>query len=715
MSLAGVPSHRLLARGWRGSVRALALPALASALAGRLAAVVCTLTLTGAATLVAIDAQPARAVILPAQTIAGPSEEIVGFGGVAMAPDGTGGAVFLQRVDGVPQVFVSRYVEGQWQAPIQVDRCRMVSSVAEQEEEQKREEKGEDCQEPFVASWPRIGAANGGELIVTWATQYALSPPPEEKPRYEMLGAELGPGATSFGPAVIVDRNIQEATDTTPELSVSSTGQADLVYRVVEPQRSGVEELHTGDVPESVRVAHFDGTRWTDLGAVNRNSGVGMRPPTEANAPRIAIGPTGNGIVVWQEPELNGVARIWARRLFGATLDYTMPVSATTYNGAPIMTDADAPSVAVDWLGQADVAYRQSAGPSSPLPGPRIFVNVLPSGESASGESPSGAEFTGAFIADNEVTGGQAAAVGPPSIDIDEKEELRIQYDANGTPRVIEGSDRSLTGTLSLGPPFAGAETAAVSVVNPQGGGVSAWPSADAQGAPEVGVREDFPTGAAQTGLLSGGAGGEVAELAVGRSGLGDGLVAWRQGSLGNAAIVASAITAPPAELALSVPNHTVTPARAIVSWQPAVSADGPLRYTVVLDGRPQATPADASELRLDPLGLSTGSHKVQLLVTDIDGQSTLSEPSIIHIDGTAPIVSIARARGDRGVNVRVHDPYAGIDVHDVTVSFGDGHTARGRKRFGHIYARGGVYRVVVRVRDNLGNTGVVSRWVKVR
>ena len=77
--------------------------------------------------------------------------------------------------------------------------------------------------------------------------------------------------------------------------------------------------------------------------------------------------------------------------------------------------------------------------------------------------------------------------------------------------------------------------------MNPQGGGVSAWPSADAQGDPAVAVREDFPSGAVQTALVSGGAGGEVGELAVGRSGLGDGLVAFRQGPLGNAAIVAAA------------------------------------------------------------------------------------------------------------------------------------------------------------------------------
>jgi len=633
-----------------------------------------------------MQAAPARAVILPAQTIAGPSEEIVGFGGVAMAPDGTGGAVFLQRVGGVPHVFVSRYVGGQWQAPIRVD-----------------------AEEPYAASWPRIGAAEGGELIVVWATPFATKSE-TGKPIYELLGSVLGAGGERFGQAVIVDRNIEEATGTSPDLAVSSTGYADVVYRVVDTSKVGVPLLRPGDVVEQVRVAHFDGERWSNLGAINRDLGISMRPPTQLNAPQIAIGPTGDGVVVWQEPDIEGVARIWARRLFGSTLDYVMPVSAETYDGAPIADDADAPSVAVDWMGQADVAYRQSAGPGSPLPGPRIFSNVLPSGEFTSG-----AEFTGAIVADNEVAGGQSASVGPPSIDIDEKEGVRILYDANGTPRVIEGDGQGLTGTLSLGPPFAGAETSAASVMNPQGGGVSAWPSADAQGNPAVAVREDFPTGAVQTGLVSGGAGGEVAELAVGRSGLGDGLVAWRQGPLGNAAIVTATVSAPPAELVLSVPNHTVTPSQAVVSWQPAVSAEGPLRYTVVLDGRPQATPADASELRLDPLGLSSGKHAVQLLATDIDGQSTLSKPSVIHIDGTAPIVSISRVRGGRGVSVRVHDPYAAIDVHDVTVSFGDGHSARGRKRLSHSYARGGVYRVVVHVRDKLGNTGIVSRWVKVR
>jgi hypothetical protein len=651
------------ARPWLGAVLLLALAAIV--LAGHI--------------------QPAHAVILPATTIAGPSEEIVGFGGVAMAEDGTGGLVYLEREKGVAHVFVSRYADGQWQAPIRVD-----------------------TEQPYAASWPRIGAANGGELVVVWATPYATD---KGRPVDELLGAVLAPGSGSFDPPVIIDPDIRYGTGTSPDLAMSSTGQADIVYRVVNEGESNIPLLRPGDVVEEVRVAHFDGQRWSNLGQVNRDPGASMRPPTEANAPKVAIGPTGNGVVVWQEPNVEThVAQIWARRLFGSTLDYVMPVSAETFDGAPIGQDADAPSVAVSWLGQADVAYRQAVGPGSPLPGPRIFLNILPNGESKSG-----AEFAGASIADSAVSGGEQASIGAPSIDIDEKEDLRLLYDANGTPRVIEGDDKGLTGALSLGPPFAGSEISAASVMNPQGGGVSAWPSANPQGDPAVAVREDFPSGAVQTALVSGGAGGEVAELAVGRSGLGDGLIAFRQGTFGDAAIVAAQATAPASEVVVSAPKGWIKPSQALITWEPALSADGPLRYSVVLDGRVLPAPAGALQMRLDPRGLGAGRHSVQLLATDIDGQSTLSAPSPLLIDGELPAVSIARAIGGYGVSVSVHDPYTALAVHAISVSFGDGHSARGRKRFVHRYARGGIYQVVVHVRDKLGNAGVVRRLVSVR
>ena len=648
-------------------------------------AVLYVLVLTAA--LLAGAARQAGAVIVPAVTIDGPSEDIVGFGGIAMADDGTGGVVYLKRVEGVAHVFVARYAEGHWLAPVRVD-----------------------TQNQFAASWPRIGAAEGGELVVVWATPFATV---KGHPVDELLSSTLGPGASSFGPPMIVDPNIKAGTGTSPALAMSSTGQADVVYRVVENQegeRSSIPLLRSGDVVESVRVAHFEGERWSSLGTINRDTGVSMRPPTQANAPQIAIGPTGNGVVVWQEPDIEGVARIWARRIFGRTLDYVLPVSATTFGSAAIQDDADAPAVSISRLGQAEVAYRQVAGPGSPLPGPRIFLNTLPDGESANG-----AEFEGASIVDSGVSGGQAATVGPPSIDSDEKQDLRLLYDANGTPRVIEGTDRGLTGALSLGPPFAGSEPFSVSVMNQAGGGISAWPSVDGAGRPVVAVREDFPGGGVQTGLISGGAGGPVGELAVGRSGLGDGLVAYRQGPFGNAAIVTAQVTAPPVRFVVTVPKGWLKPAQAAFSWLPAESANGPLSYTVVLDGRRVPTPAGKFSMHLDTRGLSNGAHKIQLLATDIYGQSTLTPASTIHVDGGPPSVKIARAHGGTSVTVRISDLNSGVAAKSISVSFGDGKRAKARKSLSHRYARAGVYTVTVKVADKLGNKATVSKPVSVR
>jgi hypothetical protein len=643
-----------------------------------------TLLLGLALIVLAINASGARAVILPAVTIDGPSDEIVGFGGVAMANDGTGGLVYIKRVEGVPHIFVSRYLEGHWLAPIRVD-----------------------TEEPFAASWPRIGAADNGELVVVWATPFATS---GGAPVYELLGAVLGPGGSTFGQAAIIDQNIEEASGTSPDLAMSSTGQADVVYRVVETSATTVPLLRPGDVVEQVRVAHFNGQRWSNLGAINRDPGVSMRAPTQANAPQIALGPTGNGVVVWQEPDIEGVARIWARRIFGTALDYVLPVSATSFAGAPVGDDADAPSVAVSRLGQAEVAYRQRAGPGSPLPGPRVFLNILPDGESMSG-----AEFLGASVLDQtNVSGGKAAAVGPPSIDIDERQDMRLLYDANGQPRVIEGNDRGLSGALSLGPGFVGAEPFAASVMNPEGGGISAWPSAEGQGHPAVAVREDFPDGAVQTALVSGGAGGEVGELAVGRSGLGDGLVAFRQGPFGNAAVVAAQATAPPVASILTIPRGWTKPAQATISWVPAASADGPLSSRVVLDGRIQPTPGSALQMHLDTRGLSSGRHRVQALATDVEGESTLSPPSTLLLDGIPPTVKITRTHGGRAVNVRISDAYSGVDARTVSVNFGDGKGAHGHSRFSHRYARAGIYRVTVRARDRIGNEGAVRQWVSI-
>jgi hypothetical protein len=229
-----------------------------------------------------------------------------------------------------------------------------------------------------------------------------------------------------------------------------------------------------------------------------------------------------------------------------------------------------------------------------------------------------------------------------------------------------------------------------------------------------VALREDFPDGAVQTALVSSTAGGPIAELAVGRSSLGDGLVAFQQGQLGDAAIAGTEVSAPPKSFLITVPKGWVKPSQASVSWVPAVSANGPITYTVVFDGRRVATPAGRASLRFNAHGLADGVHEVQLLATDVYGQSTLTPVAALSIDGSPPVVTVRRTHGGHAVLVRVSDAQSGVAKSAVTISFGDGGRARGRTSFSHRYAHGGVYRILVHVRDKLGNEGNVTQVVSV-
>ena len=75
--------------------------------------------------------------------IDGPSAAITGLGGLSIARDGTGGLVYTKAVSGIPHVFVSALVGGQFQSPVEVDAGLAGAS-----------------------SQPVIAAGNGGVLLI---------------------------------------------------------------------------------------------------------------------------------------------------------------------------------------------------------------------------------------------------------------------------------------------------------------------------------------------------------------------------------------------------------------------------------------------------------------------------------------------------------------------------------------------------------------------
>jgi hypothetical protein len=65
-------------------------------------------------------------------------------------------------------------------------------------------------------------------------------------------------------------------------------------------------------------------------------------------------------------------------------------------------------------------------------------------------------------------------------------------------------------------------------------------------------------------------------------------------------------------------------------------------------------------------------------------------------------------------VVLSVLDRYSGVNARAVTVSFGDGQRAGGRRSYRHRYARPGIYTIVIHAADRVGNGGVIRRPVKV-
>lgn len=625
--------------------------------------------------------------VAPPVTVAGPSSDIVDFGGVAMSSDGSGGLVYIKAVEGVPHVFASRYVGNSWGAPIRVD-----------------------WDQPYEASQARIAAGPRGELLAVWVTQVATV---HGKIRYGLFSASIGRGASAFGPSQPIDPDVGEGIGVDPSVSATATGQAIVAYRAVtfnfDPLvASTAVQLRPGDVMAEIRLARLKDDRWSQLGAINRNLESSMRPPTPTNGPKVGAGTDGNAVVAWQEPDQSGAARIWARRIFGTTPGPILEASPTSLEGNPVSGDVDAFSLAVTPLDQARIAMR--IAPNS-LPGRwRLLLNTLPPGFSVPSSALLGVKSV--FTAPPSSSPG----IGAPGVAAYEKGGaegmMRLAFLSGAQPHLV-GVDQS-GGLVSVPTPpgpaiVPGAEAEAA--LDPEGGGVIAYPALDSAGRQALAVRQEFPGGAAQVGLLSGTESGPIAAAAIDGSGLGDALIAFRQGEPGHFQIVADRVSAPPADFQVKGPKGWTRPAQVRLRWEAAKSAVGGLTYAVMLGGQTVKHGLRRTRVRLRPALLGNGVARARVLATDGLGQQLLSKPVRLRVDGQRPIVNVA-TRGKR-VTVRVRDADSGLAVKATRVEFGDGARESGGASFRHSYEAGGRYKVVVHARDEVGNR--IARRFEVR
>lgn len=647
----------------------------------------------------------AAASVRPAITIDGPSSDILALGGVAMASDGTGGLVYLKRDRGESHAFVSRFIDGQWRAPQRVDTAL-----------------------PFDSSWPQIGAGDGGRLVVVWAQSFAKDV--NNVPFRRMYSATIKPGSSSFGPPIAFDSNLHSpnasgdvaVSQLYPSLSMNAAGQAYLVYRVVTNacSNNGCGNsaqgtfYRSGDAFADFRLARFNGETWSVLGNINRNNAFSVRPGTVDNSPQVTIDAAGHGVVAFQEPDNTGFDRIWARRLFGSAIGHVLIASPQALAFLPVNGNADSFTLAGASAGAAAVVYRQETAPGSVYSAPRVIENALPSSSNQNA-----GDFTGARTIDGGIGG-----LGAPAVAVSEPGIFRATFAGGSALQLAVGDPVSLTAPQSLGA-VTGTDRPGITI-SPDGQTVSAWSTSDGSGEPIVAIEQDLADGRSAKGHVAANVGGSIADLTLTGSGLGDALVAFRQGQGADGQIAATAVQAAPSPFVASGPIVWVRPRSAVLSWQRPTDEFGPITYSAVVDGVVRARGLTGTRYRLDQRGLTTGVYSVAVIATDGAGQQVLSSSGTLMVDRDPPTAKLAQH--GRDVSVEFSDgsltTNSGVDPSGTSVRFGDATAPAGVQLYwiprayalaSHHYRRPGRFTITARARDAVGNASTTVFHVRVR
>lgn len=646
----------------------------------------------------ALLAAPASAVAIVSdvQPIDGPSADTIGIGDAAMSEDGTGGIVWLKRVDGHSHVFAAQFRNGAWGPGRRVD-----------------------VGQAFDSTWARIGAGDGGRLVVTWVQEFGI-----ESDR--LFSATLDPGANGFQPPVPIDFNVGEATSTFPDLAMARGGQAYLAYRVVTDTSPSNPPGYVG---ADTRVARYNGRLWSVLGTpVDRNANAPVRLPTEENSPEVGIDVQGGGVVAWQEPDDEFVDRVWARRLFGATVGIPLQVSPSSWEGAPLRGPADAFSLDVSGFGEASVAFRQQPGQASKLDATRAMVNETPDVFS---------ELSGSFGQAILIDGGVQGGLGAPSVGVDPRGLFVSGFSSGPASLLGSGDDIAAEPVKRLDSGASSVAGDPLVDLAETGAAVAAWRELRG-GVGLVAVQERRADGVVEPTELSAPNGGAVGRFVLGGSGLGDAIVAWEQGSKANSQIAASVIDAPPDPFLVLLPEGWKRKRKIRIAWDHSLNAIGRVRYSVSVDDEPVVENRKRLNAYLTPDDIDDGRHTIQVFAVDGAGQETGSRFGRLKVDRHGPEVKLRRH--GRRLTVVVSDgprrSTSGVRRGSVRVSFGAGASAstrnrqgaaRGRRkgrgkgsrkpvtvRVAHVYEHGGSYRLQVRARDGAGNATVLQRTVGV-
>jgi PKD domain-containing protein len=612
-----------------------------------------SLLLAAAAAL--LPATAARADFLPAQPIDGPTADLVGQPDVDLARDGSGAVAYLKLDGGVRHVFVSRFVDGVFQAPERID-AGLTGAAAQ----------------------PAVAASDGGRLVVAWVSGgqvYAIT---------------RSPDAAAYNPLQLL-----AASGSDPSADMSINGAAYVSFTAA------------GASAADVRVARMPsgGTQLTTL-ADPLDIDPAQDAGTGTGRSEVAISADGTGVVVWGEAGHVYARRVFGERISAAPQDLNIPALQTAAGGAADLPDVDIEDdSSYAWAvfrqrfadGRAHAIARRLVGSQFEAPA-QVDAVGFPGVDDVSGVDVAISGRGEGIAGTSTASGGSAGAV---------------VHDDLFNPAVLLDPGNALAPRTAVGV----AENNDAYVVS-VGGSSAADASVQAVPYDiDPAKRTAPPPGAPVTisdpalGPVDGSAG-----LGLGVDRAGDASAVFVQGTGDAKRLVAGGFDRAPGAFRTYTSSKLRRYSRPPLSWQTSFELWGAVSYAVEIDGKPVGT---TTATKLTPTArLRDGTHRWRVVATDRRGQTAATKIRFLRVDATKPALSVkvtgSRRRG-KGLKVAVRAADGslrhprGSGIARVRIDFGDG-TRVDERRATHRYGKSGAVTLRVSATDKAGNARTVTR-----
>jgi hypothetical protein len=608
---------------------------------------------------------PAQPTPAPPLVIDGPSASIAGLGGLSIARDGTGGLVYLKSVSGIPHVFVSALIGGQFQSPQEVDAVLAGAS-----------------------SQPVISVGNGGVLLIAFINGgqlYVVDRASTTAPFGSPLA--LAGGASS------------------PSLGMTNFGKGYLAFTAADGR--GFD----------VRTAYYASGAWA-LEASPLNATPADDAGTGAGAPQVAAAGDGVAIVVWGEG-----GHVYSRRVWGTSpsvVDEQADVPSLSGCGE---VSAGEPDVAAGGdSSYADVAFQETVSCGG-VQQARVLLNRLHGSQYDGATAGDGLSTPGPDsgiqpeVAMTEYGQGFVTSAAKVSNNV-----FAMELGNNGAyGPILQVNSLPVTAAPYAVPGIAGLFSTLIAWQQTPGTAgaseirVRYQPRASSLG-PELVLSSPAggPTDAARGIAAAGDVGGDAA-------------IAWVQGTSASTEIVVDRLYEPPGSATVSKALAYSRSVQPVLRWSPSGGRWGPIIYTVTVDGV-QVGQTGASSLRVQA-ALGNGRHNWQVTASNPAGLTGVSGVARVFVDTVPPLLSMTesgprRAASSEVLRLRYRDPSPpglppadASGVANLTIRWGDGTVTRlepGTHRISHAYRRHGRYKIAVTVADRAGNQTTVVRHLKI-